>query len=85
MPGCADTAGTEVMRRLAGRFHLSFHTATGVVALLLMLAHAIWATGVLLRRNERAILTFHRVSVLVWAVWLIPFVTGMVLGISSRR
>jgi uncharacterized repeat protein (TIGR03987 family) len=81
----SDTAGTEVMRRLAGGFQLSLHTATGAVALLLMLAHATWATGVLLRRNEQAILTFHRVSVLVWTVWLLPFGTGMVLGLSRGR
>jgi uncharacterized repeat protein (TIGR03987 family) len=81
----SDTAGTEVMRRLAGGFQLSLHTATGAVALLLMLAHAIWATGVLLHRNEQAILTFHRVSILVWTIWLLPFVTGMALGLSRGR
>jgi uncharacterized repeat protein (TIGR03987 family) len=81
----SDTAGTDVMRRLVGGFQLSLHTATGAVALLLMLAHAAWATGVLLHRNERAILTFHRVSILVWTVWLLPFVTGMVLGLSRGR
>ena len=81
----SDTAGTEVMRRLAGAFQLSLHTATGAGALLLMLAHAIWATGVLLHRNEKAILTFHRVSIIVWTVWLLPFVTGMALGLSRGR
>src|SRR5665647_2448006 len=34
----SDTAGTELMRRLAGGFHWTFHTATGGVALLLMLS-----------------------------------------------
>lgn len=56
------------------------HTATGGVALLLMLAHAVWATIVLINRAERPIRTFHRVSITVWAIWLIPFVTGMILG-----
>lgn len=81
----SDTTGTEVMRRLAGGFEPGLHTATGAVALLLMLAHATWATGVLLHRNERAILTFHRVSIFVWTVWLLPFVTGMILGFSRGR
>ena len=45
-----------------------------------MLLHATWATLVLLRRDERAILTFHRISVVVWAIWLVPFVTGIFLG-----
>lgn len=72
-----DTSGTEVMRRMAGGFELSFHMATGITALLLMLAHAAWATIVLARRDERSIRTFHRISVVVWAIWLIPFVTGL--------
>jgi len=75
-----DSAGTDLMRRLAGGFQWSLHTATGAVALLLMLGHAIWATLVLLRRNEDARHVFHRFSITVWAIWLIPFVTGLILG-----
>jgi uncharacterized repeat protein (TIGR03987 family) len=78
-----DTAGTDIMRQLAGGLHWSLHTATGAAALLLMLAHAIWATRVLIKGDERAVRGFHRFSVAVWAIWLIPFVTGLVLG--SRR
>jgi uncharacterized repeat protein (TIGR03987 family) len=76
----SDTAGTELMRRLAGGFHWTLHTATGAVALLLMLGHAVWATIVLVNRAERRIRTFHRVSITVWAIWLIPFVSGLILG-----
>jgi uncharacterized repeat protein (TIGR03987 family) len=47
---------------------------------MLMCAHAIWATVVLVRRDERAISTFHRISVVVWAIWLVPFIGGMVAG-----
>ena len=75
-----DTAGTDIMRHLAGGLHWSLHTATGAAALLLMLAHAIWATRVLVKGHERTIRGFHRFSVAVWAIWLIPFVTGLVLG-----
>jgi uncharacterized repeat protein (TIGR03987 family) len=50
------------------------------VALLLMLVHAAWATIVLVRRDERAILTFHRFSVVVWTLWLVPFLSGAFLG-----
>lgn len=76
----ADTTGTEMMRRIAGGFHLTLHGATGVIALLLMAAHAVWATVVLMRREERAITSFHRISVVVWAIWLVPFFSGMVAG-----
>ena len=76
----SDTAGTELMRRLAGGFHWNLHTATGAAALFLMLAHALWATVVLIRRDEHALRGFHRVSVTVWAIWLIPFISGLILG-----
>ena len=76
----ADTAGTELMRRLAGGFTPSLHTATGLLALLLMLGHAVWATMVLRRRDDAALRAFHRISIVVWAIWLIPFLSGMVVG-----
>ncbi len=79
--GClADASGTELMRQFAGGFHWSLHTATGAVALLLMFAHAFWATTVLLKGAERPLRTFHRISITIWAIWLIPFVTGLILG-----
>ncbi len=76
----SDTAGTELMRRLAGSFHWSLHTASGVVALLLMFLHAVWATIVLLNRTARPAANFHRISLTVWAIWLIPFISGMLLS-----
>lgn len=75
-----DTAGTDIMRHLAGGIHWSLHTATGAAALLLMLAHALWATRVLIGGDERALQGFHRFSITVWALWLIPFGTGLFLG-----
>lgn len=75
-----DSVGTELMRRLAGGFHWTLHTATGAAALALMLGHAIWATAVLLGPNEQARRRFHGISITVWAIWLIPFVTGLLLG-----
>jgi uncharacterized repeat protein (TIGR03987 family) len=75
-----DSAGTELMRRLAGGFQWNLHTATGAAALLLMLGHAVLASAVLLRRDERALHSFYRISLTVWLIWLIPFITGLILG-----
>ena len=78
-----DTAGTAVMGRIAGNtFELSFHGITGLLAILLMAAHATWATIVLVRKNERAILGFHRFSIVVWLVWLIPYLSGIFFGVN---
>ncbi len=80
-----DASGTWSMHRLAeGPFDLrSAHTLTGQIALWLMLAHALWATAVARRGSEEARTGFHRYSLLVWLVWLVPYVGGMYLGIRG--
>jgi len=35
---------------------------------------------VLIRKDERWIHSFHRFSVTVWAIWLIPYFSPMLLG-----
>jgi uncharacterized repeat protein (TIGR03987 family) len=71
-----DTSGTGIMFEMAGGIGSDIHSVTGIVAILLMLIHAIWASLVLLLKNERAIISFHHFSVFVWVVWLVPYFTG---------
>lgn len=40
----------------------------------------VWASIVLIRNNEKLINQFHKFSFVVWIIWLIPMVTGMILG-----
>lgn len=75
-----DTTGTGMMMDMAGGLTSDIHGITGVLAILLMIIHAIWATIVLLRKNEGAILTFHRLSVVVWLIWLVPYFTGFFIS-----
>jgi uncharacterized repeat protein (TIGR03987 family) len=76
-----DTIGTGAMSIIAGgMFQSTIHGVTGMAAILLMLFHATWATIVLRRRDEKLIGSFHRFSVFVWLVWLLPMVGGAVLG-----
>jgi uncharacterized repeat protein (TIGR03987 family) len=76
-----DTIGTGAMGKIAGGlFQFNFHGITGMLAIVLMLFHATWATIVLVRRNERLIRSFHRFSIFVWCVWLVPMIGGMVFG-----
>ena len=71
-----DTAGTGIMFEMAGGIGVDIHSITGLLAIILMLIHAIWATIVLILKNEKAITRFHHFSVLVWVIWLIPYLTG---------
>ncbi|MDF2942535.1 MAG: eukaryotic cytochrome b561 family protein [Herbinix sp.] len=78
-----DTIGTTLMGRLANDvLKLNLHSITGVLAIVLMLFHAIWATIVLVKNNERVKENFHKFSIIVWIIWLIPFVSGMIYGMS---
>lgn len=79
----ADTTGTSIMSVISGGFTTSVHAITGIAAILLMFAHAVWATIVILRKDEESIVSFHRLSLFVWSAWLIPFLTG--LAIAMKR
>lgn len=78
-----DTIGTGMMMEMAGGLGLDIHSVTGVAAILLMIVHAVWATVVLARKDERAIVNFHKFSVMVWAIWLVPYATGFILPMAG--
>jgi uncharacterized repeat protein (TIGR03987 family) len=81
---CMDTTGTILMGRIAKQSmfsgKLSLHGITGSLAIILMIVHAIWATIVLAKNNEASAKNFHRFSIAVWAIWLVPYILGMVIG-----
>ena len=80
---CMDTAGTMMMSKLADGAAdglMGVHGITGLIAIILMMIHAVWATVVLVRKDEKAMHTFHRISIAVWVIWLVPFIIGMIMG-----
>ena len=80
-----DTLGTTLMGRIAGDgFAINFHGVTGLLAILLMLLHAVWATFVLARGSEKRKADFHRFSIVVWGIWLVPFISGAVFGMAGK-
>ena len=80
-----DVSGTYAMHLIAkGPLDiLEPHTLTGQIALWLMLLHAIWATRVILKQDEVMKNKFHKFSIVVWLIWLIPYFGGMFLGINK--
>lgn len=60
-----------------GEWLFDVHGISGLLAIILMLIHAVWATIVLLRKDERWITSFHTFSVAVWIIWLIPYFSPM--------
>ena len=82
----ADTTGTLAMSTMAdkaessGSALISLHGITGALAIALMLIHVIWALIVLIKGRETAKAQFHKFSLIVWGIWLIPYFIGMLMG-----
>lgn len=72
-----DSTGTALMSVLAGKWSFNLHGITGALAILLMLGNAIWATYVYKTKDEKAQAFFTQFSIVVWLIWLIPFLGGM--------
>ncbi|MGV8982181.1 HsmA family protein [Clostridium sp.] len=76
-----DTTGTLLMENIARSSvkvasGSNLHGITGIIAIVLMLIHAIWAAVVLTRKNKDMITKFHKFSIVVWIIWLVPFISG---------
>lgn len=80
-----DATGTSFMSLLAQGGVSTAHAVTGALALVLMLAHVMWATVVVVKGSPAARTRFHRLSMGVWLVWLVPYVCGMLIGIPAFK
>jgi uncharacterized repeat protein (TIGR03987 family) len=78
-----DTIGTTLMSEIAGGFKPNVHGILGILAIVLMLVHAGWATTVRLLKQERFLRNFHHFSLSVWTLWMISLVTGFALAIPN--
>jgi uncharacterized repeat protein (TIGR03987 family) len=79
-----DGIGTSFMEQLNTSREINLHGITGAVALILMLIHAIWAAIVLWRKSEKQIQQFHKFSLVVWGLWLVPYLGNDRNGIARN-
>lgn len=82
-----DTTGTTIMSFITkegggAQNGMGLHGITGALAIVLMLFHALWATLVLVKKDKKKQESFHKFSIFVWLVWLVPYILGMVIGMS---
>ena len=80
-----DTLGTltmGVIAKTSGGSASPVHGITGFIAIVLMLFHAVWATWVMYKNDEAKKQSFHKLSIFVWLVWLIPYFIGMYIGMK---
>jgi len=75
-----DVTGTTLMSRLAaGGWQPDLHGILGAAAIALMLLHSVWASVALAVSRRGALANFHRFSIVVWALWMVAFVSGFLL------
>jgi uncharacterized repeat protein (TIGR03987 family) len=70
-----DTWGTGMMLDMVGGLTFDIHGISGLIAIILMFIHAVWALVVLLKKNEK-------MSLFVWVVWLIPYFSPMFFNLA---
>ena len=73
-----DGWGTLLMIEMTGgQMALDVHYISGTLAFSLMLINVIRALVVLLKKDEKAICSYHKFAVVVWFIWLIPWLSPM--------
>ncbi|WP_066895438.1 HsmA family protein [Clostridium nigeriense] len=79
-----DTTGTTIMSTIAeGASLFSLHGITGALAIVLMLFHAVWATIVFVKKDTKKLQNFHKFSIVVWLIWLVPYIIGLIIGMTK--
>lgn len=80
-----DATGTFLMSRIADQSTNTgmstfnqLMVVTGALAIVLMAIHLVWAVLVLLRDRPSEKAKFHKFSLIVWAIWLVPYFTGAI-------
>ena len=77
-----DALGTWLMYVNLGYIKFTPHTISGFIGFFLMVFHCLWAAMALKRNKESQLKSFHKFSLFVWCVWMISYLSGMVLGIQ---
>lgn len=66
-------------------YPLGIHGISGLAEVLLMLFHAVWATIVVIKQNPEQFKKFHKFSISVWSIGLIPYLVVMVIGMLHQQ
>lgn len=81
----ADITGTVLMTRLpsaqgddgaSASGLVTLMSVSGIIAIVLMAINFVGATVLLIRNHEDERRVFHRFSIIVWVIWLIPYFAG---------
>jgi len=78
-----DTLATVLTYMVVGGLVWTPHSIMGFISLGLMAVHFVWAIVVIRRGDEHALTNFHKLSLIVWSIWMISYLSGFVLGMGK--
>ena len=77
-----DSIATVLTYVVIGGLVFTPHAIMGFLSLILMAIHFIWAIFALKGGREQTLTNFHKLSLLVWTIWMISYLSGFVLGLA---
>ncbi len=77
-----DSLGTWLMYKNIGHLIFTPHTISGFIGFFLMVFHFLWASFVILKKDIKRINNFHKFSLFVWGVWMVSYLSGLIIGIQ---
>lgn len=86
MFGCGvavDTLATVLTFMVIGALVFTPHSIMGFISLTLMAIHFVWAVRTLRRGDEHALTNFHKLSLIVWTIWMVSYLSGFLLGMGK--
>ncbi|PHR60163.1 MAG: TIGR03987 family protein [Robiginitomaculum sp.] len=78
-----DTLATILTYLAIGGLTLTPHSILGFVSLALMTFHLFWAILARRKGNTHTLTNFHKLSLLVWSIWMASYISGFVLGMAK--
>ncbi len=78
-----DTLATVLTFIVVGGIVWTPHAIMGFISLALMAIHFLWALRVIRRGDERALTNFHKLSLIVWVIWMFSYLSGFASGIGK--
>ena len=76
-----DALGTLFMYLNVGVLIFTPHSISGFLGLFLMIFHFLWAYFNLKNNTPKHAL-FHKLSLIIWAFWMISYISGVYLGLQ---
>jgi uncharacterized repeat protein (TIGR03987 family) len=79
----ADMLATQMMGlSIEGDIVWDFHTISGYTGLVLMAILAMTGSVAKWSGNEALLSSFHRFAIPVWIIWVISYLTGVIIGMQ---